>query len=89
MRIYQSRKVAIETRYLGPTNFRGSRYKAGTESGRRITIEAADNLSAEENHRAAAVALCEKMGWTDGDLIEGGTPKGYVYVFVSGAMAKD
>ena len=79
MTITASHKVAIQTRYLGPTNFRGSRYKAFTESGRSITIHAADNLSSQENHRAAARALQAKMGWTD-NLIEGGTTEGYVYV---------
>lgn len=79
MKITPTHRVAIQTRYIGPTNYRGSRYKAYTESGRSITINAADNLSSAENHRAAALALQAKMGWTD-DLIEGGTKEGYVYV---------
>lgn len=79
MTITPSHKIAIQTRYIGPTNTRGSRYKAFTESGRSITVHAADNLSSQENHRAAALALQEKMGWMD-DLIEGGTTEGYVYV---------
>ena len=79
MTITPSRRVAITTRYLGPTNFRGSRIKAFTESGRSITIDCNDALSVEDNHRAAARALQAKMGWTD-DLIEGGIATGYVYV---------
>ena len=79
MKITESRRVAIVTRYLGPTDFRGSRIKAFTESGRSITISYADNLSVTENHQAAAKALQAKMGWTD-DLIEGGLAQGYVYV---------
>ena len=85
MDIYESRCIAIETRYLGPTNTRGSRYKAFTESRRSVTIHAADTLSVHENHRAAARALCAKMGW-DGDLVEGGSSRGYVYVFLPRGM---
>ena len=86
MIIHESRCIAIETRYLGPTNTRGSRYKAFTESRRAITIYASDNLSAQENHRKAAVALCAKMGW-DGELVEGGSSRGYVYVFLPREMS--
>lgn len=78
-KITESHRIAIMTKYLGPTNTRGSRYKAFTESGRSITIAASDTLSSADNHKAAALALQAKMGWTD-DLIEGGVPGGYVYV---------
>lgn len=81
MIIHASRCIAIETRYIPPTNTRGSRYKAFTESKRSITIHAADNLSSQENHREAAKALCRKMGW-DGEMVEGGSSRGYVYVFL-------
>lgn len=79
--IHASRCIAIQTKFIPPTNSRGSRYKAYTESKRSITVGAADNLSAQDNHRAAALALCKKMNW-DGDLVEGGTTTGYVYVFL-------
>lgn len=81
--IHRSRKIAIQTRYIGPTNFRGSRVKAYTESGRSITIQIAPEWSSEDAHREAALALCRKMDW-HGDLIEGGTKEGYVYVFLPG-----
>lgn len=77
--ITPSHRIAILTRYLGPTNFRDSRVKAYTESGLSVTIGWDDSLSVEENHRLAAQALQSKMGWKD-DLIEGGTSQGYVYV---------
>lgn len=77
--ITNSHRVAILTKYIGPTNYRDSRVKAYTESGRSITIPWDDALNSEENHNAAALALQTKMGWTD-DLIQGGTPKGYVFV---------
>ncbi len=82
--------TAIETRFLGPTNFRGSRYKA-TASGSnmsgekpfQVTLEADDALDSSANHRAAATALIRKMGWTGAHYAtwyEGGTATGYVYV---------
>ncbi len=74
--------VAIQTKYVGPTNFKGSRYKAFTTRDRpTVTISAMDNLGSEENHEAAAIALCKKMGWT-GKLASGGTEQGYVFVFI-------
>ena len=73
---------AITTKFLGPTNARGSRIKASAYAG-SITIEYAHELNSDENHRAAAVALCEKIGWIGADtLISACLPKsGYVFVF--------
>ena len=81
---------AIWTKYLGPTNFRGSRVKAVAENangfGAEIgaTVEYDDALSVEANHDSAALALCEKMGWP-GDLMRGGRPDGMgnVYTFAA------
>ena len=79
---------AIWTRYYGPGNVRGSRVRAvaeikngfGAEIG--CTIEWDDAKNSEQNHDAAALALCAKMGWP-GDLMRGGRPDlvGYVYTF--------
>lgn len=81
---------AIQTKYICPTNYRGSRVKATAQAG-SVTLEWDDALDIEENHRAAAQALAVKMGWVGeryGALIEGGTPdgQGNVYVF-SGSNA--
>jgi hypothetical protein len=54
---------AIQTRYIGPSNVRGSRVKAFAQAG-SITLEWDSALNSDENHRAAAEALCEKLGWT-------------------------
>ena len=74
---------AIWTKYLGPTDTRGSRVKASAE-GASVTIGYDDSLNMEKAHDAAAVALCLKMGWP-GDLTRGGRPDGcgYVYTFLS------
>ncbi|MHB1952106.1 MAG: hypothetical protein ACYCOU_00035 [Sulfobacillus sp.] len=70
---------AITTKYIGPTNARGSRIRAFCESG-SITIAWNHVLDREANYRAAAIALCERLGWT-GDLIAGSTKTGYIFVF--------
>lgn len=72
---------AIETKYHGPTERRGSRISARCEAG-RITLERDSALGIEENHRAAAVALLLKLGW-HGHWTMGavpGLPNGYVVV---------
>lgn len=74
---------AILTKYIGPSNVRGSRVKATASAG-SITIDYDDSLNTEDAHKAAAIALCDKMGWTEakgyGRLISGGTDTGFVFV---------
>lgn len=73
-------RQAIETRYFGPTNFRGSRVKATAQAG-SVTLSWDDALSVDENHVAAARALASKYGWSGryagGALVNG---RGYVFV---------
>jgi hypothetical protein len=71
---------AIKTKYKGPTNTRGSRIIASDEDGNKVTISYPYELSGEDCHRKAAVALCEKMGWGR-DLVSGSLKNGYVFVF--------
>lgn len=53
----------IVTKFLGPTNSRGSRIKATSASGISVTIPTDYELTDEENHKKAAVALIKKLGW--------------------------
>ncbi len=71
---------AIKTKYIGATNYRCSRVSASDEDGNRIVLTWCHNLNGEENHRAAAYALRDKMGWK-GELITGGLRDCYVHVF--------
>lgn len=77
---------AIQTRYYGATNTRGSRIVATAEGGakpHRVSIPYPPELSGEAVHAAAAVKLCEKLGWT-GILVGGGLPNGdYAFCFQS------
>lgn len=70
---------AIQVKYLGPKNYRGSRYKATAAAG-SVTVSADDALSTEGNVIAAAQALCDKFGWSK-DMVHGQLDDGS-YVFV-------
>lgn len=51
----------IRTKFLGPTNYRGSRIKAVSPSGAAITIDWDHALNASKNHEAAFIALLAKL----------------------------
>ena len=81
---------AIQTKYHGPSNVRGSRISAS--AGRmKVTLSWDDALDADENHDAAALALCDKLGWSTNHLMRGtlenaaGMSLGNVYTFDSHA----
>jgi hypothetical protein len=78
-------RQAIVVKYLGPTNFRGSRYKATAEAG-SIVVDCDNRLNDGENARAAGMALAVKHGWDKySDFVLGGLPGprgGYVLVAV-------
>lgn len=78
---------AITTTYHGPTNTRGSRIAACDEDGNRVTIPYPYELSGEDVHHKAALALCEKMGWT-GRLTGASLKSGYVFVFTEAAVTR-
>lgn len=65
-------RQAIVTKYLGPTNFRGSRIKATAYAG-SITIDYDPGLSQQANHDNAAKKLAAKFNW-HGEWIAGGMP---------------
>ncbi len=72
---------AITTKYIGPTNFRGSRCKATAAAG-SVTLEWDDALNSPDNHVAAAKALAAKLDWHG--RWHGGAPafdgRGYCFV---------
>jgi hypothetical protein len=81
--------IAITTKYVGPTNTKGSRIVATGAKGQTVTIgyHSTDANSDEGRHHEAAKALCRKMGWS-GTLIPGSTDKGYVFVFLPTVIAQ-
>lgn len=80
---------AIQTKYHGPTNTRGSRITAKCAAG-SLTLGYDHSLNPDGNHKAAAEALCRKLGWvpkpgenrytpmTSGQLSDGS----YAHVFL-------
>lgn len=84
---------AIVTKYLGPTNSKGSRVKATCEARPRgLSVgwdygagNATGQSDIEANHNRAAVALIRSMGWL-GTWARGALPSGgYCYVSLARA----
>jgi len=71
---------AIQTKFHGPTNTKGSRYSASDGDGNRVILSANYALNPDENHKAAALALCAKMHWSQ-PLIGGGYRNCMYWVF--------
>ncbi len=77
-------RQAITTKYIGPTNFRGSRVKAICQA-RSLTVAWDDAKDVNENHTQAARALADALGWLEhNDMVGGGLPngEGNAYVMV-------
>ena len=73
---------AIETKYLGPTNTKGSRIKATCRGG-SVTIGYRSELNSDENHALAAIKLAENLNWQTKNWTPGSVPSnrnGYVFV---------
>ena len=75
--------VSIETKYIGPTNARGSRIKAFTCTGFTAVIPYPYEKSHELCHFEAVKALVKKHGldWDLSEMRYGGTKDGYVFCF--------
>ena len=71
---------SITTKFLGPTNARGSRIKATTTSGKSVTLSWAYELNGGANHDLAAKTLAEKLGWKGKWYSASVKDGGYVYV---------
>jgi hypothetical protein len=70
----------IETKFLSPTNHKGSRIKAFSSYGKdSVTISWDYSLDVEQNHAKAAMKLAEELGWF-GEYVCGGSPNGCVFV---------
>jgi hypothetical protein len=65
---------AIRVHWLGPTNHRGSRYKATAQAG-CITVLSDNRFNDERNARRACDALRAKLGW----VAEEGKSYGYAW----------
>ena len=75
---------AITTKYIGPTDHKGSRISASDSDGNRVIVPYRSEWDSEDNHGHAALSLCRKMGWA-GTLVCGHIKGGMVFVFTQGA----
>ena len=75
----------IITKYLGPTNTRGSRIVAKCRNGKK-TVSYDHSLNADANHKAAADALIadlkERTGIDWAIVATGSVPTGPGYAFI-------
>lgn len=71
---------AIVTKYIGPSNTKGSRIKATAGAG-SVTVHLDHALNIEENHIKAAETLANKYKWR-GNWFMGGMPDDSGYCFV-------
>ncbi len=83
---------AIQTKYLGPTNTKGSRIKATCFRG-SLTVSYQYDLDERDNHKYACDKLCAKFDDEDNEKYEiktkhwgkpkaqGGLKNGHVFVF--------
>jgi hypothetical protein len=83
-----NKMIAILTKYIGPTNSRGSRIKAytadwGDRKGFSVTIPYPYEHSQEMSHFLAVKALVKKhnLDWNLDEMRYGSTEKGYVFCF--------
>lgn len=73
---------AIQTKYLNPTDARGSRVRAWCQAG-SLTLPWDFALDAPTNHDVAASLLAEQLGWLDNcDIEGGGLPDGRCNAYV-------
>lgn len=73
---------AIQVKYLGPTNTKGSRWKATSAAG-SVTISHDYELSNERSAEAAMLELVNKFGWDEFPATwQGGVLPSGDYVFV-------
>jgi len=74
----------IHTKYLPATDTRGERIKASAlGSTETVVVHWVYNLTLAENHRMAAITLCEQLGLSD-MMIGGHTEEGMVWVSIHG-----
>jgi len=78
----------ICTKYIGPTNFRGSRIKAHCESGLSVTVPYDHSKSGQDVHFAAVVEFCRRHpGWGPATAYVAGAIKGgYAWVHRDGGV---
>jgi hypothetical protein len=75
--------IAIQTKFLAPTNNRGARIKAFTSSGFNVTISYPYASGEAASHFDAVKELVKKykLDWNIEEMTYGGTETGYAFCF--------
>ena len=79
---------AIKTKYIGPSNVRGSRVKAECDA-MTVILSWDDSLDTEANHVAAARELCNRMVAKNEKLYGKDAGNGWHAPFVTGGLKND
>jgi hypothetical protein len=74
----------IKTKYLCPTDHKGSRIKATASGGQTLTIHYDHALNSDDLHAKAALELAARLGWS-GEYAAGSGDDGHVFVPVTEA----
>ena len=82
--------IAIQTKFLAPTNYRGSRIKATAMDRYRddrvmsVTVSYDHALNGDDNHRVAAEKLLPQVVRSPEDvhMVAGAWERGYIFVAV-------
>lgn len=75
--------IAVQVKYLGPTNTKGSRYRARSKGNGSLTVAKDYSMSCEDNARYAAHCLLEKLRWPYTPSAPAWLPNGD-YIFTAG-----
>ena len=75
---------AILTKWLGPTDTKGTRIKAYDSDGNSVTIPIDYGLEDSDNDRAACLALIERLDWNCSILGSGYIKGGRCFVLKIG-----
>jgi hypothetical protein len=73
----------IKTRYLCPTNQKGSRIKATASNGESLTIPYDYSMNEEPLHAKAALSLAARLGWAGHTFASGRDDNGHIFVPVT------
>lgn len=81
--------IAIQTKYLGATNTKGSRIKAFTSNGHSATIHYTYMGTELQEHFRAVRALVKRnnLDWDISKMNYGGVKGGYVFTFPSSVVS--
>ena len=80
--------IAIQTKYLAATDYKGARIKAMTDSGFNVTVPFNYSLSGEKVHFEAVKELVKKykLKWDIKNMVYGGLKHGYVFCFADSTI---